>query len=114
MNPCQPAKFQDVSIVGFLAGMMLIGLVGLAGAWFGFSYVPDGPGPGPDLDCRNIGHQVRVAPGEDYHRLDRDGDGIGCEWDGKKYGWLGWIGLLLLGGAVTGGSLRYGAAQASG
>lgn len=34
--------------------------------------------PGPDLDCPDIGHSVRIT-GPDYHRLDRDGDGIGCE-----------------------------------
>lgn len=41
---------------------------------------PDEPWnrPGPDLDCADIGHSVRIT-GPDYHRLDRDGDGIGCE-----------------------------------
>jgi hypothetical protein len=34
--------------------------------------------PGPDLDCADIGHQVTIT-GPDYHDLDRDGDGIGCE-----------------------------------
>jgi endonuclease YncB( thermonuclease family) len=34
--------------------------------------------PGPDLDCSDIGHPV-VITGPDYHRLDRDGDGIGCD-----------------------------------
>ena len=34
--------------------------------------------PGPDLDCSDIGAPVRVLP-PDYHRLDRDGDGWGCE-----------------------------------
>ena len=34
--------------------------------------------PGPDLDCVDIGHSVRIT-GPDYHNLDRDGDGIGCE-----------------------------------
>lgn len=34
--------------------------------------------PGPDLDCADIGHPV-VITGPDYHRLDRNGDGIGCE-----------------------------------
>lgn len=34
--------------------------------------------PGPDLDCPDIGHRVFIT-GPDYHRLDRDGDGIGCE-----------------------------------
>jgi hypothetical protein len=34
--------------------------------------------PGPDLDCSDIGKKVRVyAP--DYHNLDSDGDGWGCE-----------------------------------
>lgn len=33
---------------------------------------------GEDVDCQNIGHPVEVEPG-DPHRLDGDGDGIGCE-----------------------------------
>ena len=33
---------------------------------------------GGDLDCRDIGHEVRVD-GADPHGLDRDGDGISCE-----------------------------------
>lgn len=37
--------------------------------------------PGPDLDCGDIPDQykpVRIT-GTDYHRLDRDGDGWGCD-----------------------------------
>ena len=34
--------------------------------------------PGPDLDCADIGHRV-IITGQDYHRLDADGDGIGCD-----------------------------------
>jgi endonuclease YncB( thermonuclease family) len=34
--------------------------------------------PGPDLDCPDIGHRV-IITGPDYHRLDADGDGIGCD-----------------------------------
>lgn len=34
--------------------------------------------PGPDLDCKDIGKKVHVDP-PDYHRLDKDGDGWGCE-----------------------------------
>jgi micrococcal nuclease len=33
---------------------------------------------GVDLDCNDIGHPVRVT-GPDPHRLDNDGNGIGCE-----------------------------------
>jgi hypothetical protein len=33
----------------------------------------------PDLDCPDIGHPVTVT-GSDPHALDRDGDGIACEW----------------------------------
>lgn len=33
---------------------------------------------GVDLDCSDIRHRVRV-PGPDPHRLDQDGNGIGCE-----------------------------------
>lgn len=33
---------------------------------------------GVDLDCRDVPRPVRVT-GRDPHRLDRDGDGVGCE-----------------------------------
>lgn len=33
---------------------------------------------GYDLDCPDVGHPVSV-PGADPHRLDGDGDGVGCE-----------------------------------
>lgn len=39
---------------------------------------PPGPPPGPDLDCSGIDGPVWVGS-DDPHRLDRDGDGIGCE-----------------------------------
>ncbi|MET9516537.1 thermonuclease family protein [Streptomyces sp. NPDC002994] len=39
---------------------------------------PPGPPPGPDLDCSDIQGPVMVGS-DDPHRLDRDGDGIGCE-----------------------------------
>jgi endonuclease YncB( thermonuclease family) len=38
------------------------------------------PPPPPDLDCSDLDGPVPVGPG-DPHRLDRDGDGIGCESD---------------------------------
>lgn len=53
-----------------------------------------------DLDCADIGFEVSVK-GTDEHRLDRDGDGYGCEsyqkenilWPLIIYGGLGaWIG----------------------
>lgn len=78
---------------------LLLLVVSVGVAIFSFTYIPAGPGPGPDLDCRDIGHQVRIS-GSDPHRLDADHDGIGCERDGKKYGWLGM--LALLGGAFSG------------
>ena len=34
--------------------------------------------PGPDLDCSDIRKKVRIT-GKDYHRLDADGDGWGCD-----------------------------------
>ena len=40
--------------------------------------------PGPDLDCIDIKKMVRIT-GPDYHNLDRDGDGWGCE----SYGSIG-------------------------
>ncbi len=42
--------------------------------------LPAAPSGGEDVDCDDIGHPVRVGPG-DPHRLDRDGDGEGCEWE---------------------------------
>ncbi|MFD5340669.1 thermonuclease family protein [Streptomyces hawaiiensis] len=41
--------------------------------------LPDGPPAGvPDVDCSDLSGSVWVGP-DDPHRLDRDGDGIGCE-----------------------------------
>jgi endonuclease YncB( thermonuclease family) len=34
--------------------------------------------PGPDLDCSDVGKAVEIT-GPDYHRLDADHDGWGCE-----------------------------------
>jgi hypothetical protein len=43
--------------------------------------LPDGPPPGaPDVDCSDLSGPVWVGP-DDTHRLDRDGDGIGCDAD---------------------------------
>ena len=36
------------------------------------------PPPPPDLDCKDISGSVRVGS-SDPHRLDADGDGVGCE-----------------------------------
>ncbi|MEU6687755.1 thermonuclease family protein [Streptomyces sp. NPDC046832] len=41
--------------------------------------LPDGPPAGvPDVDCSELPGPVWVGP-DDPHRLDRDGDGIGCD-----------------------------------
>ncbi|PZT71331.1 nuclease [Streptomyces sp. SW4] len=41
--------------------------------------LPNGPPAGvPDVDCRDLDGPVRVGP-DDPHRLDADGDGIGCD-----------------------------------
>lgn len=41
--------------------------------------LPDGPPAGvPDVDCSDLPGPVWVGP-EDPHRLDRDGDGVGCD-----------------------------------
>jgi endonuclease YncB( thermonuclease family) len=41
--------------------------------------LPDGPPAGaPDVDCSDLSGPVWVGA-DDPHRLDRDGDGIGCE-----------------------------------
>jgi len=39
--------------------------------------LPPGPPPGPDLDCADLPGPVWVGE-SDPHRLDGDGDGIGC------------------------------------
>ncbi len=44
------------------------------------AYSPCVPPPGPDLDCKDIGHTVQVDHTYgDPHRLDGDKDGVGCE-----------------------------------
>ncbi|GGX56419.1 thermonuclease family protein [Streptomyces chartreusis] len=41
--------------------------------------LPDGPPAGiPDVDCSDLSGPVWVGP-DDPHRLDNDGDGIGCD-----------------------------------
>ncbi|MGH8901697.1 MAG: thermonuclease family protein [Egibacteraceae bacterium] len=42
------------------------------------NYTPCLPAYPPDLDCPDIGHEVKVIGG-DPHRLDRDRDGTGCD-----------------------------------
>lgn len=42
------------------------------------NYSPCVPNSASDLDCGDIGFQVQVT-GTDVYRLDRDGDGYGCE-----------------------------------
>jgi hypothetical protein len=42
------------------------------------SYPPGPPAGTPDVDCSDLPGPVWVGP-SDPHRLDRDGDGIGCE-----------------------------------
>ncbi|MEU3278053.1 excalibur calcium-binding domain-containing protein [Streptomyces antibioticus] len=42
------------------------------------SYPPGPPAGIPDVDCSDLPGPVWVGP-SDPHRLDRDGDGIGCE-----------------------------------
>jgi endonuclease YncB( thermonuclease family) len=44
----------------------------------GTSGLPLQPAGGPDVDCSDLSGPVRVTPG-DPHRLDADGDGIGCD-----------------------------------
>lgn len=48
-----------------------------AGAAAGVRQLRVAPAGGPDLDCSDFTGPVRVTPG-DPHRLDADGDGIGC------------------------------------
>ena len=42
------------------------------------NYSPCVPNVAYDLDCPDIGFRVQVT-GSDVYRLDRDGDGVGCE-----------------------------------
>lgn len=42
------------------------------------NYDPCVPVYPPDVDCKDLRGSVRVI-GVDVHRLDRDGDGVGCE-----------------------------------
>jgi len=42
------------------------------------NYTPCVPNVNYDLDCADVGFSVRVI-GSDVHRLDRNGDGYGCE-----------------------------------
>lgn len=78
------------------AAWLAVATVGLA---FGFGYSHwEGRYPafsGRDLDCAEIGHQVRVGAA-DPHGLDRDGDGIGCEAERPN-----WQGLALVGFGVA-------------
>jgi hypothetical protein len=37
------------------------------------------PPPPPDLNCSDISHRRFPVIGNDPHRFDSDGDGIGCE-----------------------------------
>jgi len=67
-------------------------LLGLAPRWI--EAYPDWHGY--DLNCADIGHQVRVD-GADPHGLDRDRDGVGCERE-MSFGWLLWVGIA---GVVT-------------
>ncbi len=88
-----------------LIGWILIIVVGLG---FGVGYAHwEAQYPaynGSDLDCADIGHQVRVGA-LDPHGLDRDGDGVGCEAERPT-----WQGLALLGFIAAGiggiGSVR--------
>lgn len=54
------------------------------------------PSPPPDLDCRDVEPERFRVVGEDPHRFDGDGDGIGCEGPGrigrepgKRFSWNG-------------------------
>jgi len=54
-------------------------LVGGSDAGCDPNYQPCVPPHPPDLDCADVGTQVRVVGPADPHRLDGDGDGGGCE-----------------------------------
>lgn len=88
------------------APWMAVCLVALVGAVAAHRHIPAAPGPGPDLNCEDIGHQVRVE-GVDHHRLDADGDGIGCEADGRRLSLLALVALGLAGGAGLGAGRAY-------
>lgn len=79
-------------------------LAAAVGALFAYGHIPSAPGPGPDLDCADIGHQVRVGA-SDPHGLDRDRDGIGCEADGRPLSLLA-LGLVAVAGGAGVGAIR--------
>ena len=52
--------------------------VSVQGAACNPNYTPCVPNSATDLNCPDIGHAVKVV-GTDVYRLDREGDGSGCE-----------------------------------
>lgn len=71
---------QHQVIKGFAVAVMALLLVGCSDFMRGRPFgMPPGPAwNGVDLDCADISGPVWVGT-NDPHRLDGDGDGIGCE-----------------------------------
>ncbi len=81
------AAWENVALASILVGMVLFAALCIALAGFlGYAWLTseDSAAPMGDLDCTQLEGAVRVGS-SDPHRLDRDGNGLGCEWgpDGK-------------------------------
>lgn len=103
--------FNTIAIAGAVTGVLIVIFGQLILPHFktncDSNYSPCVPNVSYDLNCPEIGHQVTVK-GVDKYRLDRDGDGVGCEtygsgglfWSVIIFGALGafvggWIGLFV-------------------
>jgi len=103
--------FNSITIVGAVIGILIVIFGQLILPHFKTdcdpNYSPCTPYVNYDLNCPEIGHQV-IVKGVDRYKLDRDGDGIGCEtlgsgdilWSIIIFGALGgfiggWIGLFV-------------------
>lgn len=66
--------------VSTYSGSFLSGNPELENAECNPNYFPCVPDDYPDLDCNEVTWRIDVI-GNDVYNLDRDGDGIGCEWN---------------------------------
>ena len=84
--PNMRRKYISIGVAGLLlmagtyGGSFLSGNPALNGSECNPNYFPCVPDDYPDLDCNEVEWRVDVT-GTDVYNLDRDGDGIGCEWN---------------------------------